>query len=104
LIIGYSKGITAKFANKLEYPIINDIVSNSLLFPGSTHLTALTPLIDFTALTTELGFFNDFTKLCADVTAKSSKLDEVEDDFSAYIEMEMRRREKRFPHLTRDQI
>lgn len=88
----------------LEYPIINDIVSNSLLFTGSTHLTALTPLIDFTALTTELGFFNDFTKLCADVTTKSSKLDEIEDDFSAYIEMEMRRREKRFPHLTRDQI
>ena len=88
----------------LEYPIINDIVSNSLLFTGSIHLTALTPLIDFTALTTELGFFNDFTKLCADVTTKSSTVDEVEDDFSAYIEMEMRRREKRFPHLTRDQI
>lgn len=88
----------------LEYPIINDIVSHSLLFPGSIHLTTLTPLIDFTTLTTELGFFHDFTKLCSDVTNKSFKLDEVEDDFSAYIEMEMRRREKRFPHLTRDQI
>jgi len=88
----------------LEYPIINDIVSNSLLFTGSTPVTVFTPLIDFTTLTTELGFFDDFAKLCADATTKSVKLDEVEDDFSAYIEMEMRRREKKFPHLTRDQI
>jgi hypothetical protein len=88
----------------LEYPIINDIVSNSFLFTGSTQLTSLTPLIDFTVLTTELSFFNDFTKLCTNLTNSSSKLDEVEEDFSAYIEMEMRRREKRFPHLTRDQI
>lgn len=88
----------------LEYPLINDIVVNAKFLTGSIHLTPLTPLLDFTTLTTELGFVEDFTKLCADLANNSAKLDEIEEDFSAYIEMEMRRREKRFPHLTRDQI
>jgi hypothetical protein len=88
----------------VEYPLINDIVFNSKLLTSSIHLTSLTPLIDFTTLTTELGFVNDFTKFCADLATNSAKLDEIEEDFSPYIEMEMRRREKRFPHLTRDQI